>query len=322
MELHQKIKNSNIAIKSKFEYMSKYIFIAIAIFPFYLMSCQKTLVLKTGIGETKQVIIANLTPNNYLMVNISKSKNPDDFTAVDFLSDCKVDLYEDAIFKETLPFVLKDTLSGLGYYTSSFKLQANKTYKIISSHPTLGTAEASEYLPPFPDIVNFALLQHADSLQPRKTGEYIIAFQDSANVSNYYFLSTFYRILRPKINNNGDTTYTHDYITNIPSYTPEIPNPTNYYRLFTTDANFDGQLKSFTVDFPSEYNSIYKEIVLIVELSNTGKNFYDWNTQQIKFGTDNLNSGQLERINLEGNIINGYGHFTASSSKYIYITIK
>ncbi|MFN8260515.1 MAG: hypothetical protein U0X41_06180 [Chitinophagales bacterium] len=284
-------------------------------------ACEKNLKLNYADTEIKQVVIANLNPGAFLKVNISKSKRPDDFSSVVFLPDCKVDLYEDDLFTETLPFILKDTLSGLGYYTSSYKLRPNHVYKIISTHSSLGTVEATEYLPNIPTLLNFTLLQHADSLHPNITGQYVLTFQDSASFSNYYFLSTYYKVLKPTINNDGDTIYKYEYM-GVPSYAPEIPNPGNFTRSFTSDANFDGQTSSFSVSFPSQYNTLFKEIELIIELSNTGKNFYDWNVQQLRYGTDYLNEGQLERINLKGNIINGYGHFTANSSAYIGIRIR
>lgn len=292
------------------------------LFSFFIIfnSCQKDLILNYDSNPPKQVIIANLYNNNYLRINISKSKNPDDFNAVDFLNDCKVDVYENDVFKETLPFILKDTLSGLGYYTSTFKLKGDKTYKIISTHTTLGVAEASEYLPPTPRIVNFALLQHADSIVTSKTGKYTITFQDTANFKNYYYLSTYYDAKRAVIDSLGDTTYKIDYFS-MPSFTPEIPNVNNYWRSYFTDSTFDGQIKSFAVDFPSQYNSYYKEITLVIELSGVGKNFYDWNTQQLRYGSA-LNDGQLERVNIVGNIINGYGHFTANNSAYFTVRIK
>lgn len=288
----------------------------------FFTACQKELKLNFDNAKIRQVIISNFTPNNYLTVNISKSKRPDDFSSVEFLNNCKVDLFENDLYKETMNFVLKDTLSGLGYYTSSFKLTQNKTYKIISTHPELGTAEATEYLPPIPRIENFALLQHADSLQPNKRGMYILVFQDSADISNYYFLSTFYRILVPRINNSGDTVYRYDFIGNIPSYTPAIPNLNNSNRSFTTDNNFNGQLTSLTVDFQSIYKTEYKEILLIIELSNLGKNFYTWNVEQMRYDIDFWNDGQFERFNISSNIINGFGHFTANSSAYITIPIR
>jgi hypothetical protein len=284
-------------------------------------SCQKDLALNSDIGAIKQVVIANLYPDAKLTVNISRSKSPNDFNSINFLQNCKVDAYEDGVFMETLPFILKDTLSGLGYYTSSFKLQQGKTYKIVSSHPELGIVEATEYMPRIPTSAQVTLLQHADSTQPNKQGQYMLMIQDSALFKNYYFLATYYRILKPTINNVGDTVYKYDYI-GYPSYSPTIPNPGNANWSFFTDANFDGQFTSFSVNFQSLYNNIYKEILLVVELAACGKNFYDWNTQQIRLGNDYLNDGQLERINLEGNIINGYGHFTANSSIYIGIPIK
>ena len=253
--------------------------------------------------------------------SISKSKQPEDFNPVDFLQNCNVALYEDNVFKETLPYILKDTLSGLGYYTSSFKLSQNKTYKIISAHPELGTAEAEEYLPPYPKM-GALLLLHADSAHPYISGKFAMLFEDSAGWKNYYYIDAFYRVLKPVVNDLGDTTYKTDYIFNVPAISSEIPNPSHYPRSYFTDETLDGQPRVLSFDFPSQYNDVYKEITLIVELSNTGKNFYDWNIQQIPFTVNNLNDGQQERTNLKNNIINGYGHFTANSSSYYGFPIK
>jgi hypothetical protein len=284
-------------------------------------SCQKNLKIGYDNASIKQVIIANLTPESNLFVNISRSKGPNDYNPVEFLSNCRVDLYEDSIYKETLPFVLRDTLSGLGYYVSTSLLRAGKTYRIVSTHPALGVAEATEYLPYPPRVVNCTLLQHADSLHTTMKGIYTVTLQDSANFKNYYYISTFYRIQRPVVT-DSDTAYVNDHLFNIPSYTPEIPNPSDFNRLFFTDERFDGQMKTFTIEFPSIYNEVYREIRLNMEVSATGKNFYDWFVQQIPIGQDFLNEGMEERSNLPSNIVNGYGHFTANSSYYTTVRIK
>jgi hypothetical protein len=286
-----------------------------------LPSCQKTLKINYGATTTKQVIIANLRPDEFLEVNISKSKSPNDFSPVEFQSDCQVNLYENDVFIETLPFILRDTLSGLGYYTSTQKLLPNKTYRIVSKSPTLETAEATEYLPALPSALVF-LMQHADSNHTNITGRYGMLLQDSAGFKNYYFVRAFYKILKPVTDSVGNITYKYDYLNIIPSYSVEIPNPAGYPLSFFTDETFDGQTKSATFDFSSMYDDIYKEITLLIEVSNTGKNFYDWNTLQINYGIDYLNDGQLERTNLKSNIINGYGHFTANSSVYFPTVIK
>ncbi|MBP6049408.1 MAG: DUF4249 family protein [Chitinophagales bacterium] len=284
-------------------------------------ACQKELKLKYDIGEPKQVIIANIYPNNPLQISISKSKAPNDYSSIEFLNDCTVDLYEDGIFKETLFFILRDTLSGLGFYTSSLNVETGKTYKIISTHPTLGVAEAEEKLPENPIVTNHQLIQHADITDQSKLGKYSISFQDNAAENNYYFLATFYRILKPVIKTNGDTVYKNDYIL-VPSYFAENRNLSNFHRTYFTDETFNGLSKTIEVEFPSLYNSIYKEIELIVEFSNCGNNFYNWNIQQVPLGNDYLNEGQIERNDLKGNIKNGYGHFTASNSYYFGYRIK
>ncbi len=277
--------------------------------------------IKYNAAAIKQVIIANLRPNEYLLINISKSKEPNDFSSVEFENNCQVSLFENDILLETLPFVLKDTLSGFGYYTSTIKLSPNKVYRIVSSSATLGTAEASEYLPPIPNALGF-LIQHADSNRQNTIGKYGILIQDSAAYSNYYFVRAFYKVLKPVSDSIGNITYKYDYINNIPSSSADIPNPADYPLSFFTDQGFDGQTKSATFDFASQYNNLYKEIIFIIEVSNTGKNFYEWNTQKINYGIDFLNEGQQERSNLKSNIINGYGHFTANSSSYFPIIIK
>lgn len=285
-------------------------------------SCEKTIYLKFGEDNIKQVILSNFTAKEYLKVNISTSKQPDNFNPIDFLSDCKVDLYEDGIFRETMPFILKDTLSGLGYYTSTFKLTADKTYKIISTHPNLPTAEASEYLPIRIDSVPFNLLQHADSTNPSMLGKYTIRLKDNELLKNYYYLSTSYILLTPTVNDIGDTIYKSMRTWDLPNYNIDFPTNNHSNPSLFTDSTFNGQEKAITVSFQSRYSNYYKEISLVVELSNLGKNFYDWRVQQIKPKTDYLNEGPMERINLKSNIINGFGHFSAYNSSYITIRIK
>src|SRR6218665_193453 len=101
--MSNEIRNMDHSISFFKKITRKLIAYCLLLIPFFI-SCQKDLVLKTGISEPKQVIIANLYPNSRLEVNISQSKHPDDFGAIDFLPDCKVDLYEDGVFKETLAF--------------------------------------------------------------------------------------------------------------------------------------------------------------------------------------------------------------------------
>ncbi len=310
-----------ILLYNKYLNNNSFLLLILIVILLIFSNCEKTLILNYKDTEIIQVVNCNFTPDAFLKANISKSKRPDDNSPIVFLQDCKVDIFEDGIYKETMPFILKDSLSGLGYYTSTFKLSANKTYKIISSHANLATIEATEYLPPRAEIVNFALLQHADSLHPSLQGQYIIAFQDSIIQQNYYYLSTYYKVLKPTINDNGDTIYKTDNIY-VPSFTADIPNTNNNTRLYTSDVKFDGQLKTLSVTFPSGYISVYKEITLIVELSNLGKNYYDWYTQHLKLGTDYLNQGAMERNNTSNNIKNGLGHFSAYSSSFFSVRIK
>lgn len=322
---------NRLYILQKLYFNKKYVFL-FSTFVFILFAftaCQKNLKLKYDNKDIKQVLIANFTPNNYLRLSISKSKFPDDFNPVEFLKNCKVDLYENNIFIETLPYILKDTLSGLGFYTSSFVLNENKTYKVISFNEQLGTASAEEYLPPYPNSAQITLLQHADTAHPNVKGKYMLTFQDSANAKNYYTIAVFYKGIKTVTDSAGNTSEKTDYLYNVPSYTAEIPNPSNYYKSFFNDENFDGQLKSYVFNFSSEYDNyftdlfnFYKEIYIVFEFINVGPGYYNWNVQQLPVGDNNFNDGQNERVNISSNINNGYGHFSALSAIYKTIKIK
>lgn len=288
----------------------------------FFSSCEQPLYLKFDNSNIKQVINSYFTEDDFLRVNISKSKQPNDFAPIEFLQDCQVDLYEDDVFRETLPFLLKDTLSGLGYYTSTFKLTANKTYKIISSHADLPTAEASEFLPARIEASHFLLLQHGDAIHPNLQCKYSISIADSAAQQNFYFISTYYKFDVPILNTDGDTTYKTVYNWKLQDYNINLPFKSNRNPALFSDSTFNGQARTFDVAFQSQYNDSYKEIILVIELSNTGKNYYEWTSQHQGVKTDYLNEGQLERVNPTSNIINGFGHFSAFNNTYISIKIK
>lgn len=287
-----------------------------------LISCQKEIKFTSGYAPIKQVINSNFSPESNLYVNISKSKNPTDYTSIEFLNNCKVDLYENGIFIETMPYVLNDTLSGLGWYISHYQLKQGKTYKVVSTHPELGIATAEEYLPKRPHFtVN--VLQHADSVNTSKDGIFTITFSDSSMFKDYYYVSAYYRVLKLVVNpTTGDTTYKTDFPYNPAVTSPDAPNPINYYRNLFTDENFDGQTKTMRFTFKSMYNVNYKKIELVIDFTALGFNAYDWTQQQLRPAYNNLNEGPEEPVNFTSNIVNGYGHFSAYSSSYVVKRIR
>jgi hypothetical protein len=316
-------------IKSFFYKQKITLCISILLLSLTNLSCQKDIKLDFGNGTIKQVIIANFYPNSILRVSISKSKNPDDYNPVEFLNNNKVELYENGSLIEIMPFILKDTLSGLGFYTSTYKLKQNKTYKVISYNEQLGTAYTEEFLPTYPTNVSVELIQHADTIHPNVRGKYSLTFQDSANAKNYYFVVAYYKARRMIVDSLGDTTYKWEYLYTVPSFTPEIPNPTSYYKSFFKDDNFDGQLKTFVFDISSQYDNTFEslfdyyiEFYFELEFASVGPGYYEWYLQQMPKNDDVFNNGQNERINFTSNIVNGFGYFAGRSSLYYTIRIK
>lgn len=285
-----------------------------------ISGCQKDFHFKNTDYTPKQVIIANFTVNLPLEVNISKSKAVEDFTPIEFLDDCEVDLYENNIFIERMHYQLFDTLAHLGKYVSDYKLKQDKTYYIVSKHPELGTASASEYLP---KVVPFyvSLANHADSDRTKTTAQITLTFHDSAQFANLYYVAVLYRVLYLDTV-NGVISNRDEWNLNIPLKSNLYRNPFNLNLIFFNDDLFDGYFHNLTFTFPSTYIKKAYQIQLLVEFTAIGKNYYDMFSQQLNLEENDFNQGSNEPLNNISNIENGYGHFSSYNKNYKVFQIK
>jgi Domain of unknown function (DUF4249) len=301
---------------------SEYIitFILIMIFA----SCEKELKVNYGNVPIRQVLICNFYTGGTFQVSLSASKRPDDFSSVNFLETATVDLYEDGIYIETLPYVYRDSSTSYGFFTSVYKAVPGKTYTIRTSDAEgLPGVSATEYLPENLPLNSFWLEQYPDDSDPIRKGILSFDIDDDPLLKDQYFASVYYYVIRPKIKSNGDTVWVEEYqFSESPLSGPGYPNPSKFGRLYFTDTLFNGMNQTFVLEFPGLYNTQYKGITLIFELSHIGKNYYDYYANSVSKNSSNINAGFGEPVPEISNIENGYGHFSAQNSSYIVLRIK
>jgi hypothetical protein len=287
-------------------------------------SCEKELRVNYGNVPIRQVMICNFYTGGSFQVSLSASKSPDDYSSVNFLETATVELYEDGIYIETLPYVYRDSSTSYGFFTSVYKAVPGKTYTIRTSDSEgLPGITATEYFPKTLPLTSFWLEQYPDATDPNRKGILSFDIDDDQLLKDHYFASVYYFVIRPKIKNNGDTTWVEEYLfSESPLSGPGYPNPSKFGRLYFTDTLFNGQQTTLNLEFPGLYNSFYREITLIFELSHIGKNYYEYYSASVSKNSSNINAGFGEPVPEISNIENGYGHFSGQNSSYVALRIK
>ncbi len=287
-----------------------------------LFACEKPLILNYKNIEIKQSIIGTFQQNKEIKIYISKSKRIDDNTPVEFISNAKVQLFEDDVFVENLSFVLENANTNLGYYISTIKTKVNKKYKIISSVEGLPTAEAEEILMTKPNIISNQLLQYPDSLNIYKKGVIDFTIEDSASTKDYYVINVFEFVKSFYIDTLGDTIFSNNYYQS--SFTiNEYPRRSTQSKLYIKDDIFNGIQKDFRIEFQGFVlsNPYIIEQKVYFEIAKIGVGYYNYflSDQENKSGVSNNNK---EPNSLISNIKNGYGHFSSYNLRTFVYSIQ
>lgn len=295
----------------------------IILFTIIVLSCEKDLEIKINSNEIKQVVNGKIRENENIIIYLSKSKMFNDNSSVEFISNAVVQLYEDDIFVENMPFVIENSLNGLGYYTSTITAQENKKYKIVSTTPNLKTIEATELLLPKPVITNQILLQYPDSNDIYVKAKLQLTLKDSLGIKNYYFLNLYERIKYFTAINGNDTTFDYHFYGSEYSVAELSKKNTNFNRIYFDDSKFNGTIKTLNISFNGIVftQSNIVEHLVFVEISSIGEGFYNYflSEQENRSGVGNINK---EPISLLSNIKNGYGHFSSANTLFLSYKIK
>lgn len=284
--------------------ISPYIFLFIVLI---LISCGKERSVNITIPYDGNKIVLNsiLMSDSIVYARITKSASSQSVSdSLTELSGCKVDLYENAAFRETLTETL---INNKKYYISKTKTLAPNTYSIKVSGINLKNAEGADQIPLKPSFLPFEFWKIANPPDSIKPYRMTLKLKDPASEKNYYRLRVFPATYnsstkRYTINKNSEISFSLDNFKDDKGFFSLIDD--NLAKIvYFTDDTFNGQEVTLTLSLrttSSERIYVAPELVAL-----TRQSYLYFDTQQKQ--ENNNNNPFAEAVIVYTNINGGYG---------------
>ena len=233
------------------------------------------------------------------------------------IPDAKIELYENNILKEIMPYVPSDTQALFGAYVSNTIPQVGKSYTIKVSDKNYLSATATDTIPMPTQIITSAIEKYATS-GPGPRGKMYMVFKDDPAVQNYYRINAW-AFGQLRTISSGDTTYSYQYEAIEPYATNEVSDTVRdgYFLLFS-DKGFNGQEKNLELTFSTINPRNYVYLNLYIELHTVSKA----HSQYFKTLNTYRTSSSTEPVFVFSNVNNGLGAFVAENIQTMTFVIK
>ena len=317
----------------------KYI-ISFYFFSLVIISCgDMETVIDLDIPPHDPVLVLNgiLDTDTNTQLVVSHSVGAFSNTNPSFINNANVILYKDNQFVDSLlPDMTSlvytyfyETVSDVDslpmyYYKSDHVPEKDASYRIEASHPDYEPISAETYIPN--DIILYNIDIDTTSSQDRIGLTF--SFDDNANEQNFYRLKLFsscakswydesgYLVVGERF--RGDTWF----FSNDPSFPGGIPFDGYTFEGNTvafTDALFNGQKKTITLDIESElkYAECDTVIIRFSNFSDDTYSYYNSLGEHSDKGELGLFGGEV--IPVYTNVRNGLGVFISTNSQKIYL---
>ncbi|OSZ78680.1 hypothetical protein CAP35_10645 [Chitinophagaceae bacterium IBVUCB1] len=332
----------------------------LAAFVMLLQACRKDLPLPDVGGEKKLTMLGEFVLGDTFLLRAGQS------VSVSANSKLQFDLLQNISISLEEPTGAKYNMAA---YTDSFswrlftypfslsrKVQANSTYKVTATHPTLGTATAIVNIPAQVDafVVDTAGVQYSGDTtlrikvqinDPANTTDYYVieAVKQKMNVIGYFQQNGGWklinedRIMYDELKANGtvvtrfDTIYYNDYIRQ-PIYTTDVNTEnlldvgsfTRSRRVLLKDQRINGT--SYRTDVyvikntdPATENGLWKGRIILYIKAVSADYFKFLKSYEVYNPSSGFNSFE-QPVKIEGNVKNGMGIIGGVSvQKYTYM---
>ena len=315
----------------------KYI-ISTTLFSLILISCDMETVINLDIPPHDPVLVLNGifdTDTNAQLV-VSHSVGAFSNTIPSFINNANVMLYKNNQFIDSLypdltnivdvEYLNEYTFSYLpmNYYESDYVPEKDANYRIEVNHPDYNPISVETYIPN--DIILYNI--DIDTTSSEEKIGFTFSFDDDANDQNYYRLKLFssctkswydaYGYLIEGERFRGDTWF----FSNDPSFPAGVPFEGYTFEgsnVVFTDALFNGQQKTITLDVESElkYADCDTVIIKFSTFSNDTYSYYNSLGEHSEKGELGLFGGEI--IPVYSNVENGLGVLISTNSQKIYL---
>lgn len=276
-----------------------------------LSSCEKSVNIKLPFDGHKMVLNSIITNDSLVYAHITRNEpNESNVNFFYELENCKVDLYENDVFKETLALKM---INGKKYYVSDHKAKSANKYTIKAALTNeslvkdLPNVEGSDVIPVKPSFEPLEFWQSASTQNNQNRHKLTLKLKDPGGIKNYYRLRVFSAnynnsTRRYTINKNNEQYFTIDNFkdqNSIFGAFDEDGYGVNYF----TDETFDGQEITLTLTLNRLYNNQGFIAPELVSMSRSAYLYFDSKKKQ----SDNEDNPFTEAVVVYNNIQNGYG---------------
>ena len=315
----------------------KYIIYPILLFGLFLASCDMETVIDLDIPPHEPVLALNglLDTDTNAQVVISHSVGAFSNAVPSFINNANVLLYRgDQLIDSLLPDLTDliyvnyyddynvDSLA-MYYYKSDYIPQKNTTYRIEVNHSDYTSISAETYIPD--DIALYNI--DVDTTSHEEKIGFTFSFDDNTSQQNYYRLKLFSSCTKKWENEDGDIeewVFRGDtwFMSNDPSFPSDIPFDGYTFQgnnVVFTDALFNGQQKTITLDVDSElkYADCDTIIIQFSTFSDNTYSYYNSLGDHSEKGELNMFGGEV--IPVYTNVENGLGVLISTNAQQIYL---
>lgn len=275
--------------------------LAILLSVFLLTACEKELDIKPQDYQSKLVVNCLFDESSPFTFQVSNSLSILDNTRPTEFGDAVIELFEDGVKIETVPFV-----AAASKYVSSFKPKAEKNYGIRIGKTGYAQAEASGKLP---SVVPFSFVSFKDSTILDKDnnyfGELTLRFNDPS-VNNFYGFRLEYW---------SDVTMQYELLYDKETLDPSLTNSeaftTNDGTTYFKDVLFNGKTKEIIFKIPTGY--YVNAPNFRVSLFSLGFDYFNYSVSSAQAAARGGFSLFSEPAQVHNNIKDGIGIFAGFS---------
>ena len=315
----------------------KYILSTTLLFSLILISCDMETVIDLDIPPHDPVLVLNgiLDTDTNAQLVVSHSVGAFSNTNPSFINNANVMLYKnnqfiDSLYPDTnvidVEYLNEYTVSYLPmyYYKSDYIPEKDANYRIEVSHSDYNPISAETSIPDDITLYNIDI----DTTSSEEKIGFTFSFDDDANEQNYYRLKLFSSCIKSWYDASGNLIegerFRGDawFFSNDPSFPAGVPFDGYTFEgsnVVFTDALFNGQQKTITLDVESElkYGDCDTVIIRFSTFSNDTYSYYNSLGEHSDKGELGLFGGEV--IPVYSNVENGLGVLISTNSQKIYL---
>ena len=252
-----------------------------------------------------------------------------------FIDNANVLLYKDDQFIDSLLLDLTNLIYvnyyddynvdslAMYYYKSDYIPEKNTIYRVDVSHSDYTSISVETFIPD--DIIVYNI--DVDTTSNEDKIGLTFSFDDNANQQNYYRLKVFSSCIKEWEDEYGDDQewgYRGDayMMSNDPSFPGDIPwegYTFSGHRVVFSDALFNGQQKTITLDVQSDLKYAYCDTIIIefATFSDDTYSYYNSLGDHSEKGELGIFGGEV--IPVYSNVENGLGVLISTNAQQIYL---